>query len=173
MNLLHLLDYSIDTSAILDSWVRWHPHDLFPSLWINIEKMINDGTLRAIDEVREELSKKDDDVYKWAKDRNNLFIPLTTDIQIQHEASNILAKFPKLVGAMGDRSQADVFVIALSFEEEAGTTVIDLSGQDKTISIIQYPASSIQYLMQTSPAISLLPVQAQDLPKMPLDSPIP
>jgi hypothetical protein len=115
MSLLKLLRYSIDTSAILDSWVRWHPPDSFPSLWNNIEKMINDGTLRATEEVKEELSKKDDDVYKWAKDRDNLFIPLTPDIQIA--ASDILSKFPKLVGAMNERSQADVFVIALAMIE--------------------------------------------------------
>jgi hypothetical protein len=115
MSLLHSLHYSIDTSAILDSWVRWHPPDSFPSLWNNIEKMINDGTLRATEEVREELSKKDDDVYKWVKERDNLFTPLTPDIQIA--ASEILSKFPKLVGAMSDRSQADVFVIALAMVE--------------------------------------------------------
>lgn len=107
--------YSIDTSAILDSWVRWHPPDSFPSLWNNIEKMIDDGTLRATEEVREELSKKDDNVYKWAKDKDNLFLPLTTNIQ--REASNILARFPKLVAALRDRSQADLFVIALAIVE--------------------------------------------------------
>jgi hypothetical protein len=115
MSLLHSLHYSIDTSAILDSWVRWHPPDSFPSLWINIEKMINDGTLKATEEVREELSKQEDNVYKWAKDKDALFVSLTTDIQ--YEASNILTRFPKLVGAMSDRSRADVFVIALAIIE--------------------------------------------------------
>ena len=95
--------------------MRWHPPDSFPSLWNNIERMINDGTLRATEEVREELSQKDDDVYEWAKNRNDLFVPLTIDIQ--HEVSNILAKFQKLVGALSDRSQADVFVIALAMVE--------------------------------------------------------
>jgi hypothetical protein len=115
MNLLYPLHYSIDTSAILDSWVRWHPPDIFRSLWINIEKMIDDGAIRATDEVREELSKKQDDVYEWAKNKDNLFIPLTPDIQ--RASRTILSRFQKLVGASRERSQADAFVIALAMVE--------------------------------------------------------
>ena len=59
--------YSIDTSAILDAWIRWYPPDLFPRLWENIELLIKEKRLIASEEVLVELEKKDDAVFKWAK----------------------------------------------------------------------------------------------------------
>ena len=41
------MTYCIDTSAILDGWVRNYPRDVFPTLWDKLEKMIVDGRLEA------------------------------------------------------------------------------------------------------------------------------
>lgn len=43
------------------------PSSTLPTLWTNIEAMIAAGSVRAVDLVRDELSKRDDDVLKWAK----------------------------------------------------------------------------------------------------------
>ena len=59
--------YSIDTSALLDGWRRHYPPDVFVSVWERIEGLIAGGELRATEEVRIELERKDDDVFKWAK----------------------------------------------------------------------------------------------------------
>lgn len=104
--------YSIDTSAILDAWVRWYPPDVFSSLWQNIERLIEDGSLRATEEVRVELEKKEDEVFRWAKGQDRLFLPLTQEVQIA--AQEILTAFPRLVDSRKERSQADPFVIALA-----------------------------------------------------------
>lgn len=103
--------YSIDTSALLDAWIRWYPPDLFPKLWLNIEALINEQRLFASEEVLVELEKKDDEIYKWAK-KQKIFYPLTTEIQ--SIATQILTKFPRLVDSRRERSQADPFVIALA-----------------------------------------------------------
>lgn len=104
--------YCIDTSAILDGWVRQYPPDVFPSLWDNIESMIDSAELVAPEEVLFELLQKDDDAHKWAKKNQRMFVPL--DEEIQRATQEIPFAFPRLVGGMKDRNRADPFVIALA-----------------------------------------------------------
>lgn len=104
--------YVIDTSALLDGWVRNSPPDVFPSLWSHLEEMIRTQELLAPDEVLLELNQKDDEVHKWAKTNSAMFVPL--DEYVQRATQEILSQFPRLVGAMKDRNRADSFVIALA-----------------------------------------------------------
>lgn len=104
--------YVIDTSALLDGWVRYYPPDVFPSLWSFLEEMIKAGELLSPDEVLFELAQKDDEIHKWAKANSAMFVPLDEDIQ--NATQEILIQFPRLVGAMKDRNRADPFVIALA-----------------------------------------------------------
>jgi len=106
------LRYSIDTSAILDGWNRYYPPAIFPELWNKLDELIKKGELRATEVVLHELEKKDDDVYKWVKDRSTLFIQI--DVEIQQIVSDILREYPKLVDTRKNRSPADPFVIALA-----------------------------------------------------------
>lgn len=107
--------YSIDTSAILDGWIRYYPPDAFPGLWDRLDGLIMDGDLRATEEVFHELAKKDDKVHDWAKERKSLFVPI--DDRIQPIVSSILGDFEKLVDTRRNRSGADPFVIALAMVE--------------------------------------------------------
>ena len=77
-----------------------------------IEKLIEQDNLKATEEVLFELEKKEDDVYNWAKNQSEFFLPLSLDIQIS--VQEILSAFPTLVDSRRDRSQADPFVIALA-----------------------------------------------------------
>jgi hypothetical protein len=112
--------YVIDTSALLDGWVRYYPPDVFPSLWSHFEAMINSGELLSPDEVLLELGQKDDEIHKWAKANSAMFVPL--DEEVQQATQEILNQFPRLVGAMKDRNRADPFVIALA-KVKAATVV--------------------------------------------------
>jgi len=89
------LKYSIDTSAILDAWVRGFPPDVVPGLWKQLEELIDNGQLIATEEVLYELEKKEDDAYKWAKNHKNMFIP--TDEMIQLAVIEILRDHKKLI----------------------------------------------------------------------------
>jgi predicted nuclease of predicted toxin-antitoxin system len=109
--------YVIDTSALLDGWVRYYPPDIFPSLWLHLEEMIRSEELLSPDEVLLELGQKDDEIHKWAKANSAMFVPL--DENIQNATQEILSQFPRLVGAMKDRNRADPFVIALAKIKEA------------------------------------------------------
>lgn len=104
--------YCIDTSAILDGWVRYYPRDVFPTLWRNLETMVAEGRLVAPDEVLRELSKHDDDVHAWAQKQVGLFCPLEDEIQVA--TAEILEAFPRLVNNERNRSVADPFVIAVA-----------------------------------------------------------
>ena len=52
------MKYSIDTSAILDAWVRGFPPDVVPGFWVRFEELIDNGQLIATEEVLYELEKK-------------------------------------------------------------------------------------------------------------------
>jgi uncharacterized protein DUF4411 len=104
--------YSFDTSSLLNGRRDLLPPATFPSLWANIEAMITQGHIRCVDVVRDELSKRDDEVHQWAKGQPDLFVPLNMDIQ--REVRDVLTKHQRLVGVGSGRSGADPFVIALA-----------------------------------------------------------
>jgi O-methyltransferase involved in polyketide biosynthesis len=106
------LKYSIDTSAILDGWVRYYPPDVLPALWERLAGLIENGKIIATEEVLYELEKKSDDAYKWAKSHDKMFIEI--DEETQTAVSEILSKHKKLIGERKNRSMCDPFVIALA-----------------------------------------------------------
>ena len=75
--------YSIDTSAILDAWVRHYPHDTFPSFWNRFKILAESQEVIATELIEHELSKKDDGCHKWFKQNNlnDFFVELTDSIQ--------------------------------------------------------------------------------------------
>jgi hypothetical protein len=105
--------YSIDTSAILDGQIRYYPPDVFPLLWDNIDQLIENGELRASEEVFRELERKDDQARSWAKGRPQMFVPI--DDEIQKVVTQIQQTHPSFVDIRRSRSIADPWVIALAF----------------------------------------------------------
>jgi phage gp29-like protein len=90
------LRYSIDTSALLDGWRRYYPPDVFPDVWTGIEQLVEQGEIRATEEVFVELEKRDDEIFSWTKDRKgSLFVPI--DNRIQERVAGILAQHERLV----------------------------------------------------------------------------
>lgn len=54
--------YSIDTSSLVNGQRDLLPPAVFASFWDNLEAMIDAGVVRAVDQVREELARRDDAV---------------------------------------------------------------------------------------------------------------
>lgn len=106
------MEYSFDTSAILNTWRRHYPPDLFPTLWERLESLIDSGTAVATEEVLEELRRKDDEIHGWAVRHRSMFIPI--DELIQYRVLDVMSEFPRLVDNRSNRSGADPFVIALA-----------------------------------------------------------
>ncbi|MHB1033051.1 MAG: DUF4411 family protein [Pirellulales bacterium] len=110
------MSYSVDTSALLEAWVRHYPPDVFPTLWEQIEGLIGDGRLLAIDEVLRELERKADEVHDWARRHGTMFV--ATDEAVMQRATEVLNQFSSLAEAQSQRGKADPFVIALAMERD-------------------------------------------------------
>lgn len=104
--------YSLDTSALLSAWWRTYPPDLFPTLWDNIDGLVQSGVVIASEEVLEELKKQDDEVLAWANQRASMFVAI--DEQVQQVVGTILQSYPRLIDNRTNRSGADPFIIALA-----------------------------------------------------------
>ena len=106
------MQYSIDTSALIDAWVRFYAPDVFPRWWVLFEESIREGAVRASQAVLLELEKKEDKIHAWAKAQPLFVFPIDSDIQ--KEVSSILANYERLVDTRKSRYAADPFVIALA-----------------------------------------------------------
>jgi len=112
--------YSIDTSAILHAWLRAYPPEVFVGVWELIDELIDQRVLIATEEVRVELERKHDDLYEWARLRDDMFVPI--DLRIQEAVQQLLRSYSRLLDTRKNRSGADPFVIALAQIE--GCTVV-------------------------------------------------
>lgn len=104
--------YSFDTSSVLNGRRDLLPPEVFRSVWSSVEAAIDAGDVRAVDVVRDELSRRDDEVHTWARAQVSLFVPL--DHAIQRATREVLGGHPKLMGRGGGRNAADPFVIGLA-----------------------------------------------------------
>lgn len=126
--------YCIDTSALIDAWVRWYPKDVFPTLWDRFEGLLQAGELVAPDEVLEELRQKEGDTLTaWALVHKHMF--KVTDTNLQETAGEILNRFPRLVDPNSSVTEADPFVIALA--QTMNTTVV--TGEKATGQLETHP----------------------------------
>jgi len=75
------LSYSIDTSALLDWWVRFYPPKAFKGLVPRMEALISDGRLRASREVQEEIEYENEGLRDWLKAQANFCIDSSEAIQ--------------------------------------------------------------------------------------------
>lgn len=107
-------NYSIDTSAILDAWVRHYPLDTFPSFWSNFKNFVETGIGIASELIKQELKKKDDGCFNWFIDNNlgNFFIDI--DDKVQKYVIELLSNpnYQRLVEDRKGINGADPFVIA-------------------------------------------------------------
>ncbi len=116
------MKYSIDTSALVDWWVRYYPPQSFPTLVEHVEALIAAGDLRASKEVLDELQRQDDDLYKWAKDYPALFIEDSD--QIQDAVTALMDNYFNPEKPDKGINGADPFVIGLAMTKNPVLTVV-------------------------------------------------
>lgn len=108
--------FSIDTSALIDL-DRWYSYEVFASLWDDfLTNLANEGRLIASVEVREELAKRDDFLYRWTDERcPGMFIE--SDQQVLSNVTKVLAEYAAMLNPEKPSTHhADPFVIALARE---------------------------------------------------------
>lgn len=115
--------YCFDTSALVHAWRRAYPPKRFPGLWTAFDNLIQDGRMLASIEVYNELEKKDDDIFAWAKLRKEaMFVEI--DDEVQAHVVALMATYPKLVDTAKGKSGGDPFVIALAMSVTPHLTVV-------------------------------------------------
>jgi hypothetical protein len=85
-----------------------------------MEEAVAAGEIFVIDEVVRELERKDDGIFKWVKNRENMIVPI--DDGVQQRVKEIMSKHGRLVDSRKNRSGCDPWVIALA--QERGLTVV-------------------------------------------------
>jgi hypothetical protein len=104
--------YSLDASSIIAAWTTRYPIDVMPTFWENLDSLIDNGDLRATEEVYEEIKRKDDGLFRWIRPRSALIVPV--DEPVQEAVREILGSHRYLVEMARNRSGADPFVIGLA-----------------------------------------------------------
>jgi hypothetical protein len=117
------LVYSIDSSSLIHAWNRAYRPKNFPTFWAHLEDLIDEGRLKASIEVLEELKKKDDDVYAWAKERKDLLF-VEIDELVQDAVVYLMTTHEKLVDTVKGKSGGDPFVIALALASDPQMVVV-------------------------------------------------
>ena len=105
--------YSVDSSALIDGWIRHYPPDHFPSVWIEIESLIDEGRFLLSEEVLREIERHDDPLNEWLQDRRDrVVVPTTNEVAVG--VREILRSHERLVMSGSGRNRADPFVIAVA-----------------------------------------------------------
>jgi hypothetical protein len=123
--------FSLDTSGILDAWVRHYPPDVFPTIWSHMDTSATNGEVFVIEEVLRELERKDDGIHKWIKEREAMVVPI--DAEVQGYVVEIMSKYSRLVDSKKNRSVGDPWVIGLA--QARGLIVV--TGEKATGSLLK------------------------------------
>ena len=122
--------YAIDACSLINAAKNYNlKKNVFIPIWETISEMIREGTLISTAEVRDEL--KDDDLIEWSKKNDQLFLPLTEEVQKRTIA--ILRDFPTLIKMKSTgNSNADPFLIATADIEGAAIISDERLGDEST-----------------------------------------
>jgi Domain of unknown function (DUF4411) len=115
--------YSADSSALIHGWRRIYRPKNFGFVWDRLGVLIEEGRFKASVEVYHDLEKKDDELFKWCKDRKDKLV-IDIDDNIQAHVSRIVKAYPRLVDTVKGRSGSDPFVIALAASVDPTMTVV-------------------------------------------------
>lgn len=121
--------YCIDTSSILEWYVRRYPPDILPGLPARMEELIAAGRLRAPKIVFDEI-KPGDDVHAWAKGQDELFVEESVDVQLV--VRELMARHHNPAKPHKGINNADPFVIAMAI----------VSGRDWTVVADEHPGTA-------------------------------
>lgn len=118
-----LTTYSVDSSALIHGWRRIYRPKNFGFVWDRLEVLIEEDRFKASIEVYNDLEKKDDELFKWCKERKGKLV-VDIDDKIQAHVARIMKAYPRLVDTVKGRSGSDPFVIALAASTNPTMTVV-------------------------------------------------
>lgn len=142
--------YSFDTSAFINGRRDIFKPPTFEPIWDEIGNMIDRGQVLAVDEVKRELKRKDDDVALWARTKRGLFVPLERDIQ--EATKEVLRACPRLMAQHGaNRNSADPFVVGLALARGGAVVTQETPGNSDKRPRIPDACKAVGVRCQTLP----------------------
>jgi len=109
-----MVDYCIDTSALIDGWKDYPPEHF--GVWNNIKDMISEKRLTSPYHVLDELGVGGDDLFTWCRENYFFCSPTTETPSIVNEIKSNFPDFkPKKTPKV---DWADPWVIAIAIENE-------------------------------------------------------
>lgn len=112
--------YCLDTNVLIEAWNKHYSMQLCPDYWEVIDRLAKKSRIFCTMEVKREIEKTDDALFKWAGERPYLFRELTQEVF--QNIKKIYAGHPdnrRLVDSSKGRSKADPWVIAHAMAENA------------------------------------------------------
>lgn len=61
--------YLLDANVFIQAYLRYYSFDLVPRFWPELVKYVQNGRIKSIDRVLNEIYKKDDDLKKWVNEK--------------------------------------------------------------------------------------------------------
>jgi hypothetical protein len=118
--------FSLDTDVLIDA-AKLYPRDPFTRFWDTLEQWGSGGRIFASEEVFEEVSRVDDEVFEWAKGHKHIFRPPIEGVQ--NAVRRILEKFPDFAAADAGMHYADPWVIAQAIVHAAAVVAKERPAQ--------------------------------------------
>ena len=109
--------YCLDTNCFIEPWNSFYSYKSHKSYWEDfVLPEIMAGRLIVLDEVYQELSRKEDDLFKWLKGHKikDSDVLIKTDKDLLLQVQGLLEKYPRLVDSRRGRSDADPFLVEYS-----------------------------------------------------------
>ncbi len=102
--------FCLDTSVFINGWNKRYRIDVFPSLWDEINRLLQSGVAFSCDEVYRELAYQDDALSSWAKERKAFFELPSEQTVLTY--SELIHRFPNFAAQGGAGNEADPWLIA-------------------------------------------------------------
>jgi hypothetical protein len=112
--------FALDTSLFLNGWTKFYVPTVFPAVWSAIEHALREGAATACWDVYDEIRHKEDEIAKWAKERQEFFQPPSEQCLLK--LREVMAEFPAYVRAGGAKNKADPMIVAHAIVTD--TTVV-------------------------------------------------
>lgn len=146
--------YCFDTSSLIAAWRERYPIAHFPTLWEHLAALVAAERAIAPIEVRHEVQKHDDGLFKWLKDNKAMFIDVDEPIQLRQRA--ILAKHPRLVDARKAHFAADPWVVALALERGAAVVTDERTTSNPNKPTIPYVCGDAAFQCPCFPVLEVI-----------------
>lgn len=112
--------YCIDSSSVIYAWTEGYRPAFAKTFWASLSSDIDAEMVIAPDEVRREVSARDDGLKAWVRDHPQMFIDI--DEAQQRIVRELLERHPKIAKKHKMAQHADPWVIALA--KQTGAVVV-------------------------------------------------